>query len=414
MNLTANVAIIGGGAAGIFAGIICAETNPNANVVVFEKSRQFLSKVRISGGGRCNTTHSCFDPRILVNHYPRGKRELLGAFYTWQPSDTVDWYEARGVALKTEADGRMFPTTDDSQTIVDCLLNAADENGVILKTTTNIKSASKNEAGKFELEIADSSPLIVDQLILAQGGNRSESHYRLATDFGHTLVPIVPSLFSFHISDSRIRDLPGLSIKSATVSFPQENLSHRGPLLVTHEGLSGPAILKLSAFGAHFFHQLNYSFEIEINWLDDQKPEQALNQIQQFKQTERRKLVTNACPFELPMRLWKNLTIHSDISANTQWSQVSNASMRKLAEALTRGHYSVSGKSMNKEEFVTAGGISLNEVNFKTMESKTVPGLRFAGEFLDIDGITGGFNFQAAWTTGYIAGVAAAEALTTI
>jgi len=410
MNQIKQVAIIGGGAAGVFAAITCAEQNPDIKVTVFDKSRQFLSKVRISGGGRCNVTHSCFEPRSLINYYPRGNRELLGAFHTWQPTDTIEWFAARGVKLKTEADGRMFPTTDDSQTIVDCLLDTAKDVGVTLSPSIGISSASKTDDNRFEITTSHGDTLTVDELILTQGGSRSESHYRLATDFGHKLLPPSPSLFSFHISDPRIRELPGLVVKNATVTYSKKKLIQKGPILITHEGMSGPAILKLSAFGARVFHELDYHFDIKINWLGEMKTEQALERINATKTSESRKLVSNACPFEIPMRLWKSSVLQSGIAADTQWSQASKQSIRKLAEELTVGTYAVNGKSMNKEEFVTAGGISLKEVDFKTMESKLVPGLRFAGEFLDIDGVTGGFNFQAAWTTGRIAGSAAAEA----
>lgn len=396
MNRQKKIAIVGGGAAGVFAAITCAEINLNTQIVVFEKSRQFLSKVRISGGGRCNVTHSCFDPRILVNHYPRGTRELLGPFHSWQPKDTIQWFQSKGVELKTEADGRMFPTTDDSKSIVDCLLDTAKDTGVKLLSGTGVASATRTDDQRFAIVSTDGQHLIVDEIILTQGGSRSEAHYKLATDFGHSLIPPVPSLFSFHISDPRIRDLPGLSVQDVCVSYAKKKLQHRGPLLVTHEGMSGPAILKLSAFGARTFHALDYRFDIRINWLGEIKTEQALEKIEHNKQSRKRKLVTNACPFEIPSRLWRSLTIHSGIPPDTQWSQVSKHSMRKLAEELSSGIYSVNGKSMNKEEFVTAGGISLKEIDFKSMESRRVPGLRFAGEFIDVDGVTGGFNFQAA------------------
>jgi len=403
------IAIIGGGAAGIFAAISAKEENPSATVFVFEKSSRFLAKVRISGGGRCNVTHACFDPKELVDHYPRGSKELLGPLYRWQPSDTVEWFADRGVSLKTESDGRMFPTTDSSQTIVDCLLNAAKDAGVKLCPQTGIDRVELLDTGNFSLTVLGEKRVEFDRLILATGGGRDSVGHRIAQSVGHSLSTLAPSLFTFHIRDPLIEDLQGLSVPRVTVECPAVKLSHEGPLLITHWGLSGPAVLKLSAWGARAFAQLDYHFEVRVNWTGDLDREKVSRLLIQAKQQHGAKQIGSFGFQQLPRRLWDRILRVGGIAPETKFSQVSHRNLDSLAKALVAYRFSVTGKSMNKEEFVTCGGVALREVDFKRMESKLVPRLYFAGETLDIDGVTGGFNFQAAWTTGRIAGTSAAK-----
>lgn len=405
------VAIIGGGAAGFFAAIACAEANRKARVIVFEKSRHILSKVRISGGGRCNLTHACFDPRELAGNYPRGSRELLGAFHSWQPGDTVDWFESKGVALKTEEDGRIFPATDSSSTIIDCLTDSARRLGIEVRTQSEIHSAVKSAAGLFALSLGDGDRMEADRVIIASGGGDGSGGVKIAGGFGHTITQLAPSLFTFHLDDPRIKGLQGLSVKNVRVVCEQAELEQTGPVLITHWGLSGPAILKLSAWGARKLAQLGYRFEIQINWLGGLSKEAARTLLRGQKQAAGRKSIPSNCPFDLPKRIWKRLTEAVGIKGQSQWAQLSKQQMEELADELVDGRFRVTGKSMNKEEFVTCGGVRLEEIDFRGMESKRISGLHFAGEVMDIDGLTGGFNLQAAWTTGRIAGTSIAKNL---
>jgi len=400
------VVIAGGGAAGFFAAITCAEADRKAEVLLLEKGPQFLQKVRISGGGRCNVTHACFEPRELALRYPRGERELIGPYHQFQAEDTVRWFEERGVRLKTEADGRMFPITDNSQTIVDCLMRAAERAGVKLRANTGVDSAAR-EAEGFKLRLANGESLECGRLLLATGGCRTPTLGALAVSLGHTLAPPVPSLFTFHIEAPWVRGLAGLSVPLAEASVAGSGLRERGPLLFTHWGLSGPVILRLSAWGARALHELDYKFILRVNWLPAQTDLRAA--LQQQAQGQPAKLAANAPLAGLPARLWAELLRLAGAPENARWSQLSRAAHDSLARVLSGTELAVSGKSLNKDEFVTCGGVRLSEVNFKTMESKLCPGLHFAGELLDIDGITGGFNFQAAWTTGWLAGRAMAE-----
>jgi hypothetical protein len=395
---TPRIIVIGGGAAGFMAAITCAESNPRAIVTVLEKARNILAKVRISGGGRCNVTHACFDVGEFVTRYPRGSRELIGPFQRFQARDTVEWFENRGVKLKTEPDGRMFPVTDDSSTIVECLTRSAKAAGVQVLTRCNVERVEKG--AEFSLQLTSGEVLRCDRLLLATGGSRSGSGSHLAEMLGHSLTPPVPSLFTFHIETPWLRQLPGLSVESVEASVPGTPLRERGAMLITHTGLSGPAILRLSAWGARLFHDQAYRFPLLINWLPEFEPGQLGNQ----RETQPAKLVVNTPLPPLPARLWEQLVLAAGISRETRWSRVTRLELHRVSQQLTRTELTVTGKSLNKEEFVTCGGVSLKEVNFKTMESRTCPGLHLAGETLDIDGLTGGFNFQAAWTTGWIAG----------
>lgn len=390
----ASIVIIGGGAAGIFSAIIAKATNPENSVIVLEKTAQLLSKVRISGGGRCNVTHACFDPKLLIQNYPRGGKELQGPFNRFQPKDTVEWFESHGVKLKTEEDGRMFPTTDDSQTIINCLLTEAGKLGVEIRKTQKIEKITK-EANQFILVLQTGETMSCDKLILATGS--SPQGFQWAQAFGHTIQKPVPSLFTFNIPTSPLLDLGGISVNPVTVSIPEANLKQSGPILLTHWGFSGPAVLKLSAWGARYFAEKEYRTQIKINWLS------APIDWQQVKAKAPQKLLANENPSHLPKNLWKRL-MHKINLENKRFADLSNSDCQNLSQLLQGDSYQVEGKTTYKEEFVTCGGVTLKEVDFRTIESRITPSLFFAGEILDIDGITGGFNFQNAWTTGWIAG----------
>ena len=402
------IVIAGGGAAGFFAALACAELRRGAEIFILEKSAQFLSKVKISGGGRCNVTHADFDAREFSRRFPRGEHALISAFGKFQASDTVAWFENHGVKLKIEGDSRMFPTTDSSQTIVDCLLNSARAAGVKLKTNCAVENAAKKSGGGFELKLSSGENLTCDKLLLATGGCRTPALGQLAVSLGHTLEPPVPSLFTFHIETPWLRELAGVSVENVEASVPGAKLRERGALLVTHWGLSGPVILRLSAWGARILHGKNYQFALQINWLPHLTVEKLTAEIQTRRKLQPAKLIVNFPIAPLPARLWEQLVLASGVAHGTRWAALSSAAQHELVRQLLRSEFPVTGKSLNKDEFVTCGGVRLNEINFQTMQSKICPGLFFAGEVLDIDGITGGFNFQAAWTTGWIAGRAMA------
>lgn len=401
------VVVAGGGAAGFFAAIACAEAG-GGPVVLLEKSSAVLAKVRISGGGRCNVTHACFDPAQLVERYPRGARELRGPFSRFQPRDTIEWFQARGVALKTEADGRMFPVTDRSETVIECLLAAARAAGVRLATRSGLATARWAE-GKFELGLEDGMRMECEKLILTTGGPRGGTGgATLAAGFGHTLIEPVPSLFTFTIKDARLDGLAGLAVSGARVRVPGTSLDETGPVLVTHWGLSGPAILRTSAWGARLLAERDYRFVARIGWLGAVQRDEALALLRRQREAEAKRIVSGAGLTTVPARLWEKLAHAAGCGPETRWHGTTREQLLALAEALTACDFQVTGKSLNKEEFVTAGGVALKEVDFRRFESRKQPGLYFAGELLDIDGITGGFNFQAAWTGGWIAGQAAA------
>ncbi len=408
-----NVVIIGGGAAGFFGAITFAEALAGrGSVTILERGAQCLQKVKISGGGRCNVTHSCFEPKELAKRYPRGGPALIGAFHRFQAADTVKWFEARGVVLKTEADGRMFPTTDQSQTIINCLTRAAQDAGVKLRTNCGVERVEKQPAGGFGLTLSTGETALCDALLLATGGCRAAAAGSLAGALGHTIEPPVPSLFTFHIADKRLDGLSGLAVERATVSVPCTKLKETGPVLVTHWGLSGPGILRLSAWGARELAARNYQFPLRVNWLPDHHFESVIALAQQQRGLTGAKRVLNVALGGLPARLWERLVATAGIAEQTQWAGLNKVQTQALARLLVESEFMVTGKSLNKDEFVTCGGVRLAEVDFKTMASRMCPGLYFAGELLDIDGITGGFNFQAAWTTGWLAGNAMAAKLT--
>ena len=401
------ILIAGGGASGFFAAITAAEANPNAQVVLLEKGTHLLAKVGISGGGRCNVTHACFDPRELATRYPRGGRTLIGPLTRFGPTETMDWFQSRNVFLKTEHDGRVFPITDSSQTIIDCLTTAARQAGVKILTGTGVASITNSPAGGFILHLTNGSLMGCDRFLWAAGGCRPESHP--PSSLGHTLTPPVPSLFTFHVDAPWLRELAGVSVESVEVSVPHTDLKECGPLLFTHSGLSGPAILRLSSWGARPLHDLNYHFPLHLNWLPASSSADILREIQIRRETIGAQMVLRSRWSPLPLRLWEQLLLRAGITEEHRWSKLNRETALQIAQILTCTQLLVTGKSMNKEEFVTSGGIPLNEVDFKTMESRLVPGLYFAGEALDIDGLTGGFNFQSAWTTGWIAGHAMAN-----
>ena len=401
------IVIVGGGAAGFFAAIAAARANQDCRVSLFERSSQFLSKVRISGGGRCNVTHALFDPRMFTTRYPRGERELISPFHRFSAQDTVGWFEARGVRLKREEDGRMFPVTDSSETIIDCLMNEAKGAGVRLFNRKGIESTRARPEGGFELKFSGGELITCDKLLLATGGCRSIGDVvELVRSLGHTIESPVPSLFSFHVPATWLRSLPGVSVSD--VQLFAEKLRDRGPLLITHNGISGPAVLRLSAWGARTLHEKNYRFTLRVNWVPKMNEAELRTEFQSRREKEPARRVSNSPIGVIPARLWENLVSNAGISQDTVWTTLTRTGMNELVRHLRATELEVDGKSLNKEEFVTCGGVRLGEINFKTMESRVIPNLYFAGELLDIDGITGGFNFQAAWTTGWIAGHAMA------
>lgn len=396
------IAIIGGGAAGFFAALSAKKHFPNKRVIIFEKSSKVLSKVKISGGGRCNVTNACFDNRKLAASYPRGENNLRKAFEIFNAQSTVDWFESRNVPLKTFPDNCIFPQSNDSQSIIDCLLKESLALGVEIKFNQSITSIEV-EQDSFKLFTREDN-FSVERVIVTTGGQPKKSGLEWLEKLGHEIIEPVPSLFTFNMPANPIRDLMGNVVEKATVKVEGTKLIGKGPLLVTHWGMSGPAILQLSAWGARVLFEKNYQFAVLVNWLDDEKEVDLHKRLDQIIREHGEKMIGNLNPFPMTSRLWNFLLEKTGIHPEMRWKDLGNKVRNKLVNTLLSDRYEVSGKTTFKEEFVTAGGISLHDVNFKTMESKLVPGMFFAGELLDIDGITGGFNFQAAWTTGFIAG----------
>ncbi len=426
-----DVAIIGGGAAGFFSALSCQEHHPRARVTLYEKTGKLLSKVKVSGGGRCNVTHACFTVSQLIKHYPRGGKVLKKLFAHFGPQDTVDWFQQRGVALHTEADGRMFPVTNRSQTIVDCLLQEAQRLGIIIRTHTPVSAIHSHGSG-YLITVDDRvtpdrvtsrrgtadrvtsrrgtadrvtpDRVTYDRVIVATGGSPKLGGLSWLADLGHAIQPPVPSLFTFNMPQETITTMPGLSVDSAIVRISNSKLINEGPLLITHWGMSGPAVLKVSAWGARTLSERDYRFPVQINWLGRTNEEEVRSDLlRQLPEMGKRK-TANKNPFGLPQRLWLYFLDKAGIHPDTPWAEVSKKSRNTLLNVLLNDTYTVSGKTTFKEEFVTCGGVNLSDVNLRTMESKVCPGLYFAGEVLDIDGVTGGFNFQAAWSSGYVAG----------
>ncbi|ARV10090.1 flavoprotein [Winogradskyella sp. PC-19] len=396
-NTDLDIAIIGGGAAGFFAAINIAEQNPSLTIAILERGKTGLQKVKISGGGRCNVTHAEFMPSELVTNYPRGEKELLGPFHTFMTGDTITWFEERGIELKIEEDGRMFPVSNASQTIIDCFINEAKKHHVKVMYNYSVKSISAQEYG-FTLK-TNKEDISCKKLVIATGSN--PKIWNILSDLGHAIVPPVPSLFTFDIKDERIKDIPGVVAKDVEVKVLETDLESEGPLLITHVGMSAPAILKLSAFGAVELARLNYNFKVAINFIR-YGGEQCMDALKTIKQDFAKKTVSNSTQFNLPKRLWKKLVIASNINETERWADLNKNQLEALVDQLTNAVFKVTGKSTFKEEFVTAGGIDLKEINFKTFESKRIPNLYFAGEVINVDAVTGGFNFQNAWTSAYI------------
>jgi len=449
------IVIAGGGAAGYFAAITCAEAcaqnrTPAARpeITLLEATAHPLAKVRVSGGGRCNVTRACFDPRELAKGYPRGARELLGAFHRWGPRETIEWFEMRGVPLITQPDLRMFPKADTSQAVIDCLQHAAARAGVKIRTRCGLLDVAQADKPALEcgtpvplfsaskaaedcrtprrkrpvepvagltLTLASGETLECDRLLIATGGGggRGKSApadaLAIAQKLGHAIEPPVPSLFTFNIDDERLRDLAGFAVPNATTHIPGTKLRETGPMIITHWGLSGPAVLKISAWGARELHARDYKFPLVVNWTGGKSTEEARDELASTRTTHARRQVVTWNPFGLSSRLWERLVAAAGIAPAAIWANLPNGKILALAAQVTACEFSVTGKSTNKDEFVTCGGVRLGEVDFKTMESRVCPGLYFAGEVLDIDGITGGYNFQAAWTTGRLAGLAMSE-----
>lgn len=392
-----DVICVGGGAAGFFTAINIAEKHPILKIAILERGKDVLTKVRISGGGRCNVTHACFEPNELVKFYPRGEKELKGPFNQFCSGDTIEWFEKHGVELKIEEDGRMFPVSNSSQTIIDCFMNAAAKKGIKILTSQSVQSLYQAE--EFWKIDTQHEKFTATKLVLSTGSN--PKMWDMIKELGHSIIEPVPSLFTFNITDKRIKELPGVSAL-ATVKVKNTKLEATGPLLVTHWGMSGPGILKLSASGARILAEKKYQFAISVNWLNDTDLAEAEIILKSLKQEHSKKLISKKSPFDFPNRLWEKLVLAAEIGEDLKWADLSNKQIYNLAEQLTEGTYQVSGKSTYKDEFVTAGGIDLKEVNFKTMQSKLYPTLYFAGEIVNIDAITGGFNFQNAWTSGFI------------
>lgn len=405
-----DIAIIGGGAAGFFAAIRAAELTPRARIILLEKTSRFLSKVRVSGGGRCNVTHNCPHTSQLIQHYPRGGNALKKMFAAFKVQDTIQWFQARGVELKVEADGRMFPISNSSQTIIDCFIGVAERLNIRLQTSFSVQKIEKEEK-EFVLESAQGERLRAKRVLIATGGYPKAEGYQWLLETGHSIKPPIPSLFTFNSPKNPIIQLAGVSVPNGQVRIEGTKMQYEGPVLITHWGFSGPAVLKLSAFGAEWVHQQQYQFTIQVRWVEEPQEDKLRSHLQSYQLAHPKRLVQGHPLFELPQRLWQFLCQQAEISPETRWVDLSKKSFNKLVEGLYRDRHEVKGKTTFKEEFVTCGGIPFDELQVPSMESRILPGLFFAGEVLNVDGITGGFNFQNAWTTGWLAGSSITEGL---
>jgi len=401
------VAIIGGGAAGFFAALACKAKSPDSEVVIYEKAKKVLSKVKVSGGGRCNVTNACFSIPELSRHYPRGGRFLKKAFHQFYTEDTVQWFETRGVRLVTQEDNCMFPKTQSSQTIIDCFWEEARALGVQAEVNARVSAILPQEKG-FSLVIREEQ-VQFDKVIVTTGGHPKRRGFEWLETLGHSIVEPVPSLFTFNMPDEPVTELMGIVVEPASVRIQGTKLKSRGPLLITHWGMSGPAILLLSAWGARILCEKKYTFSIQVNWLDQAKDPEVRGKCEDHIQEFPKRQLASRNPFYLPNRLWTYLLQKTGLAGDSIWSEVKGKKLNRLVNTLLNDVYHISGKTTFKEEFVTCGGVALDEIDVRTMESKVHKGLYFAGEVMDIDGVTGGFNFQAAWTTGYIAGCSAAS-----
>lgn len=394
--------VIGGGAAGFFGAIQAATLKPGLKVLLLEKSNKLLAKVKVSGGGRCNVTHHCFDAAQLSRHYPRGEKPLRNVFRTYEASKTVAWFESKNVKLKTEDDGRMFPITDSSQTIIDCLMQEALRLKIRIEMGEGVVRLDRHEDG-FDVHTQTGKTYQTDNVLAATGGSPGKQAYDWIAHAGHTIVPPIPSLFTFNDSEKKFSDLMGVAVPAAEVRIAGTKLSQEGPVLITHWGLSGPAVIKLSAWAAEHLHNIQYQFTALVSWIGPAKEDDIrLQLLEQKKNRGKQKVLSNPL-FALPQRLWFRICELADIDANKIWAELPQKNMNRLMEFLIRCPFQIKGKTTFKEEFVTCGGVDLKEVDLETMQSKKMPGLYFAGEVLNIDGETGGFNFQAAWSTAYLA-----------
>ena len=397
--MSKKVVIVGGGAAGFFAAINIAENRPDFDVIIIEKSDQVLQKVKISGGGRCNITNACFDPKELIKNYPRGGKELLGPFHQFMTGDTMEWFESRGVPLKIEDDNRVFPASNSSQTIVDFFTQTAQKLGVKVLTQHRVATVLKSD-NQFEV-VTSKGNFRADIVLMTTGSNNRM--YQVVSTLGHTIIHTVPSLFTFEINDNRLKTIPGISVPNATIQIQNKEFLMDGPLLITHWGMSGPAILKLSAFAARYLAEVNYYFDLEVNWLSKSE-DMVLNDLKDYKMAHPKKTMVSKSPFsDIPNRLWEQICLFCNLDSKNIWADCDKLQLQKITNQLTKATFKVTGKSTFKDEFVMAGGIDLIEINLKKMESKIHPNLYFAGEILNIDAVTGGFNFQNAWTGAYIA-----------
>lgn len=394
--------VIGGGAAGFFCAVNAARMNPLLRVIILEKSSKVLSKVKVSGGGRCNVTHACFDVQELSKCYPRGEHFVRKAFHQFFTKDTIKWFEERAVKLKAEADGRMFPVTDSSQTIIDCLLREVNKYKVELLLNREVKQL-KAENGKWKVELNNSDTFTADYVCIASGGFPKLQQFDWLKGTDHAIVAPVPSLFTFNMPKHPITELMGVVVPEATIKIQSTKLKNTGPLLITHWGMSGPCVLKLSAWGARELQERNYDFTIHVNWLNDAKEHEVKDELQLIRNTKGSQKIANNNLFQLPNRLWQFLLLEAGVKEEWRWADLPSKEQNKLVQLLCNHEFQVKGKTTFKEEFVTAGGVDLKQVDANTMQSKLHPHLFFAGEILDVDGITGGFNFQHAWTSGFIA-----------
>ncbi|UYW01304.1 NAD(P)/FAD-dependent oxidoreductase [Flavobacterium agricola] len=393
-----DIIIIGGGAAGFFTALNIAEQNPKLTIAILERGKEVLTKVKISGGGRCNVTHACFIPNDLVKFYPRGEKELKGPFNQFCSGDTIAWFEKHKVNLKIEEDGRMFPESDSSQTIIDCFINLSKKYNIQIITSQTVQNVFQSEKG-WKLD-TQNQKYLAQKIVFTTGSN--PKMWDLLQSFEHKIVPPVPSLFTFNIKNKKLTELMGIA-HPATVSIKNTKLVASGPLLITHWGVSGPAILRLSAWGARDLAQLNYNFTLQLNWMQEYETNEIENELKECKTESAKQNIYKKNKFNFPTRLWHYFLNKAEIDADAKWADLSKKQMQALAQILTQDEYQVNGKSTFKDEFVTAGGVDLKEINFKTMQSKILPNVYFAGEVVNIDAITGGFNFQNAWTTSYLA-----------
>ena len=400
--LMVDLLVVGGGAAGFFGAIQFAENNPGSKILILEKTSKLLTKVRISGGGRCNVTHHEYQPVQLARHYPRGEKVLKSLFKKYQATDVISWFADKGVQIKAEEDGRMFPVSNSSQTIIDCFLAEAKKHNITIELNKQVVKLKENNR-KLEITTQSGETILAKHVLVAIGGHVHRSAYKWIEDAGHTITPIAPSLFTFNDPTKRLAHLMGVSVNNALVKITGTKFSQQGPVLITHWGLSGPAIIKLSAWAALYLHEVNYQFTVLLSWVGDKKEEDLREELLQLKNSRPKQKVFSNSLFQIPQRLWKALCIEADINETKLWGELGLKNLNKLIEQLIRSPFEITGKTTFKEEFVTCGGVDLSEINIDTMESKKIPNLYFAGEVLNIDGETGGFNFQAAWSTAWIA-----------